>query len=259
MPSSPSTICRMCNSRATHDGYCERHSGSKNDSKRSYDRFRADDPIRALYRGKNAKRWQRVRQQVLRRDVLCKSCGHEAATVVDHILVARLVVDNYGVDEFYNPDRLQGLCKTCHDIKTTHESGWTGRKGTQLTDLGDRSNTTVVCGQSGSGKSTYVERFKRPNDLVWDYDVIMAEITGLPLHQGLPGAIGSVLANRDQWIEATRYSTNHCWLIVSNPQAVIVEMMRDAGATIVVMDTPDDECQRRLKQRFIAETMQQHQ
>jgi len=77
-----------------------------------------------------------------------------------------------------------------------------GKRGTKLVDVGDRRNTTVVCGQPGSGKTTYVERFKAPNDLTWDYDVVMADITGLPLHQFLPGAIGSVLAHRDAWIEA---------------------------------------------------------
>jgi hypothetical protein len=201
------------------------------------------------------KRWRTVRLTVLRRDVLCRSCGHAAATEVDHILSARLVIDNFGTNAFFDPERLQGLCHRCHSIKTTHESGWTGRKGTTMTDLGDRTNTTVVCGAAGSGKTTYVAEHKAANDSVWDYDVIMANVTGLPIHQGLPGAVGSVLANRDEWIDATRYSTNHCWLIIRNPQAVIVGMMRDAGAAVVVMDTADDECQRRMRQRFVAETM----
>lgn len=229
MPSSPGGICRSCNSRATANGYCDRHQDNKNESKRSYDRYRADDPIRALYR---CKRWKTVRLVVLRRDVLCQACGHQAATEVDHILSARLILDNFGIDAFYDKDRLQGLCHRCHSSKTTLESGWTGKKGTTLTDLGDRSTTTVVCGQAGSGKTTYVSEHKAPNDHVWDYDFVMVELTGLPTHQSLPGAVGSVLANRDQWIEATRYSSHQCWLIVSNPQAVIVQMLRDAGATL---------------------------
>jgi 5-methylcytosine-specific restriction enzyme A len=253
MPTSPGGLCRACNSRAIENGYCERHKGCRRDESRLYDRYRADDPVRKLYR---CKRWQSVRLIVLRRDILCQSCGHEAATEVDHILAARLVLDNFGLDAFYDSARLQALCRRCHSSKTLLEGGWTGRKGTGLKDLGDRSNTTVVCGQAGSGKTTFVASSKAPDDLVWDYDVIMQEVTGLPIHQGLPGAVGSVLANRDQWIEATRYSANHCWLIVSNPKAVIVGMMQDAGAIIIMMDTPDEECQRRLKQRFIAETLQ---
>jgi predicted kinase len=111
-----------------------------------------------------------------------------------------------------------------------------------------------VVGQAGSGKTTYVEQHKQPDDLVFDYDYVMQEITGLPLHQGLPGAVGSVLAKRDQFIEATQYSKHHVWIIVSNPKAVVVKMMEAAGATVVVMSTDDEECKRRLHQRFIDET-----
>jgi hypothetical protein len=39
-------------------------------------------------------------------------------------------------------------------------------------------------------------------------------------------------------------------VIVNNPQAVIVRMLVDAGATLVVLDTPEAVCQERLKQRF---------
>lgn len=254
MPTSPSGICKSCNSRATTNGYCEKHQNDRLEQKRDYDRWRSDDPVRLLYR---CKRWKSVRRAVLQRDILCRSCGHQMATEVDHILSARLVIDNYGKDAFYDPERLQGLCHPCHSAKTAIECGWAGRKGTKLVDFGNRSNLTIVCGQAGSGKTTYVASRKRASDLVWDYDVIMAELTGLPMHQGLPGAIGSVLANRDQWIEATRYSSNHCWLIVSNPKAVIVDALREAGARVIVMDTPVDECKRRVKARFIVETMQQ--
>jgi 5-methylcytosine-specific restriction enzyme A len=234
------------------NGYCAAHQAAKNDHKRLYDRYRADDPVRALYR---CKRWRSVRMYVLRRDVLCVACGHQAATEADHILSARLILDNDGIDAFYDASRIQGLCHNCHCKKTALESGWTGKKGTKITDVGDRTNTTVVCGQAGSGKTTYVANHRSPNDHVWDYDYVMANITGLPLHQSLPGAVGSVLADRDRWIEATRRSPHHCWLIVSNLKAHIVSMLQDAGASVVVMDTPDDVCQQRLRERFIAQAL----
>lgn len=98
-------------------------------------------------------------------------------------------------------------------------------------------------------------KHKADDDLVWDYDVVMHEITGLPMHQGLQDAIGSVLANRDQWIRATEHTTKHCWLIVSNPNAGIVKMMAAAGADVVVMQTDEAECQRRLRARFELETL----
>lgn len=131
------------------------------------------------------------------------------------------------------------------------ESGFAGKKATKLESLGDRSHTTVVCGQAGSGKTTYVVTHKADDDKVWDYDVVMAELTGLPMHQSIEGAIGSVLAHRDQWIQATEHCKHRCWLIVSNPKAAIVSMMREAGATVVTMDTPDDVCKQRLRARFI--------
>jgi hypothetical protein len=218
------------------------------EQRRHHDRFRADDPIRQMYR---VPRWQATRRTVLHRDILCVSCGHKAATECDHILSARLVVDNFGIDEFYNPDRCQGLCKECHSTKTAHECGWSSNKGTRLDVLTDRSNTTVVCGAAGSGKTTFVKNNSQADDLVWDYDVVMHEITGLPMHEHMNGAIGSVLADRDRFIESTAHTTDkHVWVIVSNPDAVIVRMLRDAGANVVVMDTAADICAERLKQRL---------
>lgn len=258
MPSTPGGICRSCSRRASSGSrYCDQHQDSANDHKRRYDRYRSDDPIRKLYK---SRRWLKgTRLIVLRRDILCRSCGHLVATEVDHILSARLVIDNYGLDAFYDPERCQGLCHSCHSAKTAHESGWVNRTGTKLTELGDRSNTTVVCGQAGSGKSTYVAEHKADDDLVWDYDAVMHDITGLPMHQGLQGAIGSVLANRDQWISATEHTPKHCWLIVSNPDAGIVKLMAAAGAAVVTMQTTDDECQRRLRARLEVEALQQPQ
>jgi 5-methylcytosine-specific restriction endonuclease McrA len=251
MPSSPASICRDCSNRAVNGTkYCADHQTKNSASERDalYEQNRSDDSIRQLYR---TRRWIKgTRVKVLNRDILCVACGHRRATEADHILSARLVVDNFGVDEFYNPDRCQGLCHSCHSSKTATEYGWTGRKGTRLEQLTDRSNTTVVCGSAGSGKSTYVQQHKQPNDPVFDYDVVMSEITGLPMHQSLPGAIGSVLAKRDQFIESTAYCPHRVWIIVSNPNAVIVRMLRDAGATVVLMNTPDEVCTQRLLERF---------
>lgn len=116
------------------------------------------------------------------------SCARHAAIRQRRRLTTfcRLIVDNFGVDAFYDTDRLQGLCHDCHSSKTALKCGWTGRIGTKLTGLGDRSNITVVCDPVGSGKSTYVA--EQSEDLVWDYDAVMSEITGLPPHEGLPGA-----------------------------------------------------------------------
>jgi len=251
MPSSPTPLCPPpCLRRAVNGTkYCAEHQTTNRriEHNRAYDRYRDNnDPIRKLYR---TPRWQATRRIVLRRDILCRSCGHERATEVDHILSARLVVDNFGVAEFYNPDRLQGLCHPCHSSKTASEYGWTNRKGTRFDSLGNRGNTTVVCGLPGAGKSEYVKQHAAQDDHVFDYDVVMSEVTGLPIYETLPDAIGSVLAKRDQFIEATQYSTHHVWIIVSNPKAAVVDMLRVAGAEIVVLDTPPDICAERIRNR----------
>jgi 5-methylcytosine-specific restriction endonuclease McrA len=257
MPSLPSRLCRDCQSRAIEgSAYCARHQQDNNAtrSRSLYDAYRADDPIRKLYRNK---RWQATRQKVLSRDILCRSCGHRAATEVDHILSARLIVDNFGVQAFYDPARLQGLCHGCHSSKTAIESGFTGEKGTRLGDLGDRSNTTVITGPAGSGKSSYVEQHKQPNDHVFDYDVAMQQLTGLPMHEGMPDAAGSVLALRDQFIQRTQYSKHHVWLVIANRNSGIVKALEQAGARVIEMATPADECERRLTQRRKAEAQAQ--
>src|SRR5581483_6028673 len=95
------------------------------------DRFRADDPIRALYR---TTRWQATRRTVLRRDILCQAEGGcpKAATVADHHpLSARQIVARFGTDAFYDPERSRGLCVSHHNSKTsTQDSSFAKPKTT---------------------------------------------------------------------------------------------------------------------------------
>ena len=131
MPSSPTPLCLDCSSRAVNGTkYCAKHQTHNNasDHRHLYDRYRADDPIRALYR---CARWIKgTRLIVLRRDILCQYEGGcpRAANVCDHHpLSAREIVEQFGVDEFYNPARNRGLCKQHHDMKTaTQDSSFAG-------------------------------------------------------------------------------------------------------------------------------------
>lgn len=130
MPSSPLGLCE-CGRRATQGRYCADHQ-TKNQAteyKRLFDHYRADDPIRALYR---CKRWTGpygTRLTVLRRDILCVECGHQAAKVADHHpLSARQIVEQYGVDAFYDVDRSRALCIECHNRSTATREGFAKRK-----------------------------------------------------------------------------------------------------------------------------------
>ena len=128
MPTQTATVCKDCDRRAVlGTNYCATHTlnNQHTEHKTLFDQWRSDDPIRKLYR---AKRWiHGTRFAVLRRDVLCVCCGHRTATDCDHVQSAREIVQQYGVDEFYNPDRCQGLCHSCHSSKTaTQDSNFAG-------------------------------------------------------------------------------------------------------------------------------------
>lgn len=66
--------------------------------------------------------WYRLRGMVLARDPICKMCNRNPSTIADHILPHK------GIWELFSDLlNLQGLCKGCHDIKTSREDGGYGR------------------------------------------------------------------------------------------------------------------------------------
>lgn len=127
MPTSPVSLCLDCSKRAEPGSqYCLHHATDNRAAayKQALDRNRKHDPIHALYR---VRRWTKgTRLIVLRRDPLCCMCGHRASTVADHIKPAREIVAQFGKAEFYNPDRCQGLCDSCHASKSAYEGEFAG-------------------------------------------------------------------------------------------------------------------------------------
>lgn len=64
------------------------------------------------------RRWAVVRRQVLERDnYSCLDCGRHGHLEVDHIKSLR------DGGETYKLSNLQSLCKFCHRVKTTQETG----------------------------------------------------------------------------------------------------------------------------------------
>jgi 5-methylcytosine-specific restriction protein A len=95
--------------------YCPDHTKQVS---QQYDRERASDPVRKLY---HKAQWYQVRLVVLARDPICVECKHAATEEIDHVIPARA----YSGD-FYDPDNLQGLCRSCHSSKTAVEGGFAG-------------------------------------------------------------------------------------------------------------------------------------
>ncbi len=121
VPSSPPPLCRECSARAVNaTPYCAAHQNAAKERNSFYESYRADDPHRKLYRNK---RWAEKlpRRIVLNRDILCVECKHKAATECDHVIRARIIVEQSGLDAFYNPANCQGLCHSCHSQKTAQE------------------------------------------------------------------------------------------------------------------------------------------
>ena len=234
MPNSAARSCADCSRRATKGNYCDDHQvhNTRSDSRREDDAFRNLDLVRKLYK---SARWQVTRRIVLKRDILCCDCGNKAATDCDHIVSARTVLDELGIDAFFDPERCQGLCHECHSSKTSIECGWSGSKGTAIDDLQDDccNRFTIVCGLPGSGKTFYVAEHAQDSDLVWDYDVALSAATGQDLHSDVTGALKSMLAKRDTFVQKARWSDRKVWVIISRRDAALTKLLVEAGASVV--------------------------
>jgi 5-methylcytosine-specific restriction protein A len=68
----------------------------------------------------HSNRWRTLRKAVLTSNPLCVHCNNNGlvtlAKVADHIQSVRLGGDKWNIDN------LQGLCESCHNIKTSKES-----------------------------------------------------------------------------------------------------------------------------------------
>ena len=62
---------------------------------------------------RRGKGWKELRQQVLEEEPICRICGKNLSTEVDHIIPIPAGNGYRG--------NLQGLCKACHSAKTRRE------------------------------------------------------------------------------------------------------------------------------------------
>lgn len=113
MPTKPLRSCAIpeCPEKAlANRTRCRPHEYER--IKEAYDRARRGKPGRVYY---NSKAWRLLRLLVLHRDPVCRVCGLRPSTDVDHVVMRE---DGGGDSE----DNLQGLCHSCHSVKTARET-----------------------------------------------------------------------------------------------------------------------------------------
>lgn len=193
--------------------------------------------------------WQKLRKMVLQRDAyLCQECYRNKkltpATDVDHIKPKSAG----GTDD---QDNLQSLCKPCHEIKTSLESG---NRPAVIPNFQKKPLVPVimVCGPSGSGKSTYVKRNAGPDDLVLDLDEILVRLSGQEIHTDYDRYLKMAIQERNSRLGALSKEAKYrcCWLIVGAPTYSERRKWKESlDAKVIILMPPEDICKERVKDR----------
>lgn len=205
--------------------------------------------------------WVKVRTIALRRDrhlcIPCLAGGRPTqATQVDHIRPKA----KGGTDDLSN---LQSICAACHATKTKAElrrrqmiglDGWaTGPKrfGYSIPDDVRPSGIPVVlvCGPPASGKSYYIRQHAKECDTIIDFDECRKKVGGKKWDTRKE-IWRQAFALRDQLIHDLHNKTQGtAYLIVTAPKHEERQAWREAlgNLSIVIIDTPADECIRRIR------------
>lgn len=102
---------------------------------------------------------------------------------------------------------------------------------------------TVVCGPPGAGKTTWVRAQRGRGDLVVDVDALFAALTLRERYDKPDALLPAVLDVRDYVIERLWPA----WVISTNASWRYRQYMRtEFGARVVVLETPAEECLRRI-------------
>ena len=198
-------------------GYCEQHAKERN-HKSNHAPGRA--AARAWY---NTRQWQTLRALHIDQHPICEHCKAKGvikqADHVDHKLSRTLCPDRE-----LDGTNLQSLCIKCHAKKSSREQ--------------NRGQVLVVCGEPGSGKTTYTEQRARAGDIVFDYDKILATMCSglndkadnptelIPMMQGIRSAVVGWLVS---------YATHRKVFIIVTDATRAAEIAEQAGGELVRM------------------------
>lgn len=127
------------------------------------------------------KRWELLRQSILRRDkYMCQSCK-ERGQMVQAVDVHHIFPREQYTDYQWQPWNLISLCHDCHNEMHNHYTGQLSQKGMNLLrataivnniPYKQMKETILVIGIRGTGKSTYVKNHLDSNSMAYDMDAI---------------------------------------------------------------------------------------
>lgn len=178
--------------------------------------------------------WAKASKSHLSQHPLCCWCMAKGittpATVTDHIIP---VVDGQQDAGFWLAANWASMCAPCHWDKTRTEKN-PGRH-------------VVVCGRPGAGKSTYVDTNKKSGDIVFDWDIIRDAMTTAVATNH---AIDLMLTMRESWLRwcAAHVAASY-WFVTDGSRTEAQAVADRLGAELVVIDTPAEECLRRVAAR----------
>ena len=193
-----------------------------------------------------SKQWQKllevIKMERLNEDgqLLCWHCGKPIINKYDCIghHTIFLTEDNVNDTEIsLNPDLIQLVHHKCHNL-IHNKLGYTKRE------------IFLVYGSPLAGKSTYVSSVAEPGDFIVDLNNIWQCVSINGVHANKLKSV--VFSVRDKLLEDVKYRLGHwdnCYIVGGYPLISERERIcKDLGAREIFIDTPKEECLRRLEE-----------
>jgi 5-methylcytosine-specific restriction protein A len=207
--------------------------------------------------------WKKFRAAVLaERSERCEDPNHAADRPLDGRMELDHIIELQDGGARLDRDNVMVRCGSCHRRKTLKVRD--ARLAQPVAEAPHGSPhpkwlkpavvpVTMVCGPPASGKTTYVRAHATSADLAIDLDVIIAALSGLPMHAWTEKEwLDRGLAQRNRLLGAL--SRRPCrwragWFIIGEPTAQGRQWWADTlrPARIVVLKTPERVCLQRIR------------
>lgn len=172
---------------------------------------------------------------------ICEYCGKPITKAYDLIGHHKIELTEDNVNDYdisLNPQNIMLVHHACHN-RIHHKLGYAQRE------------VFIVYGAPMSGKSTFVADAMNEGDLIIDMDLIWQCVSGQSKYIK-PARLKSIVFKvRDELLNAVRYRLgkwNNCYIVGGYAlQSERERLSKELGAREVLIDTPKEECIRRLE------------